>query len=151
MIFHLESKNTNHLSTSYTPLIMKLNLSPIKYKKQTPKNQNHNLLGYVTEKLMMHWTLTWLFRDLTEVTIFLSLIFIPWLASALLAGRLWGVNSCQQLQKSPFSSASLGKITLLTLGKNKSYEGHFSATRNRVNLLYQAYDTWCTSTPAKGT
>ena len=99
----------------------------------------------------MHWTLTWLFRDLTEVTIFLSLFFIPCLASALLAGRLWEVNSYQQLQRSPFSSASLGKSTLLTLGKNKSYEGHFSATRNRVNLLYQAHDTWYTSTPAKGT
>ena len=94
------------------------------------------------------------FRDLTEVTVFLSLFFfffIPWLASALLAGRFWGVNSCQEIQRSPFSSASLGKITLLTLGKNKSYEGLFSATRNGVNLLYQAHGTWHTSTPAKGT
>ena len=78
------------------------------------------------------------FRDLTEVTVFLSLSFsfIPWLASALLTGRFWGVNSCQEIQRSPFSSASLGKITLLTLGKNKSYEGLFSATRNGVHLLY---------------
>ena len=60
--------------------------------------------------------------------------FIPWLASALLTGRFWGV-----------------KITLLTLGKNKSYEGLFSATRNGVHLLYQAHGTWHTSTPAKGT